>query len=154
MKPIAGLIALTLLTLAPAGAALALDYRVAAETDTGLGLIDADTVETVGANRRIQLTVVFPEQNGDPAEVGVATVLVDCKQDRYRMELVIGYDAELKEKSRDTAGGSWVDAKEGTPFYPAADFVCRGIALPKAESQDLKIIVDRYLLRAAGGQAI
>lgn len=154
MKTIVGLAALTLMTLAPAGAALTLDYRVAAETDLGLGLVDADAVEVVGTSRRIRLTVVFPEQNGDPAEVGVASVLIDCERDRYRMESVVGYDVNLKEKNRDAAGSTWVKADEGTPFFPASDFACRGIALPRAESQDLKTIVDRYLVRAAGGQDI
>lgn len=154
MKLIAGLIALTLLTLAPAGAALAIDYRVAAETDKGLGLVDADAVEAVGANRRIKLTVIFPEADGDPAEVGVVSVLIDCDQARYRMESMVGYDVDLKEKTRDSAGSEWVEAEEGTPFFPASDFACRGIALPRAESQDLKTIVDGYLRRAAGERAI
>lgn len=154
MKLIVGLTALTLLTLAPAGAAMAIDYRVAAETDTGLGLVDADAVEVVGSNRRIKLTVVFPRANGDPAEVGVASVLIDCDRARYRMESMVGYDLDLKEKARDSAGSDWVDAEEGTPFYPASDFACRGIALPRAESQDLKTIVDSYLRRAAGERAI
>lgn len=150
MKPIAGLVALTILTLAPAGAALAVDYRVAAETATGLGLVDADAVETVGTSRRIKLTVIFPEAGGEPAEVGVASVLIDCDRARYRMESVIGYDLDLKEKARDPSGSGWVEAEEGTPFYPASDFACRGIALPRAESQDLKTIVDGYLRRVAG----
>lgn len=152
MKTLAGLAALTLMTLAPAGAALAIDYRVTAETELGLGLIDIDSVETVGANRRMSLTVVFPEDGSDPAEVGVASVLVDCTGGRYRMESVIGYDTELKEKTRDAPGGSWIDLEQGTPIYPATAFVCRGIALPKAESQDLKTIVDSYLRRAAAGR--
>ena len=154
MKPIAGLIALTVLTLAPASAALALDYRVAAETDLGLGLVDADAVEVVGSSRRITLTVVFPAANGDPAEVGVASVLIDCERARYRMESMVGYDIDLKEKARDSAGSERVAAEEGTPFYPASDFACRGIALPRAESPDLKTIVDGYLRRAAGERAI
>lgn len=154
MKPITGFVALTLLTLAPAGAALAIDHRVAAETATGLGLVDADTVEVVGSNRRIKLTVIFPQANGDPAEVGVVSVLIDCDRARYRMESMVGYDLDLKETTRDTAGSAWVDAEEGTPFFPASDFACRGIALPRAESQDLKTIVDGYLRRAAGARAI
>ncbi|MBI5940753.1 MAG: hypothetical protein HY859_10040 [Caulobacterales bacterium] len=152
MKPITGLVALALVTLAPAGAALAIDYRVAAETNTGLGLVDADAVEVVGSSRRIKLTVIFPQAHGEPAEVGVASVLVDCDRARYRMESMIGYDVNLKEKTRDAAGSEWVDAEEGTPFFPASDFACRGIALPRAESQDLKTIVDRFLRRAAGGR--
>ncbi len=154
MKPIARLIVLTVLTLAPASAALALDYRVAAETDLGLGLVDADAVEVVGSSRRITLTVVFPAANGDPAEVGVASVLIDCERARYRMESMVGYDVDLKEKARDSAGSEWVDAERGTPFYPASDFACRGIALPRAESSDLKTIIDGYLRRAAGERAI
>lgn len=154
MKPIAGLFALTVLTLAPAAAALAIDYRVAAETYSGLGLIDADAVETVGSNRRIELTVIFPEANGEPAEVGVASVLIDCDRARYRMESVIGYDLDLKEKARDSSASGWVEAPEGTPFYPASEFACRGIALPRAESQDLKTIIDSYLRRTAGERTI
>lgn len=154
MPPFARLVLLSLAGLAPASGALALDYRIAAETNAGLGLIDADSVEVVGTTRRLQLTVIFPEQDGSPAEIGVASVIVDCKAPRYRIESMIGYDRELKEIYRQSQGDGWSEADEGTPFYPASDFVCRGKTLPSAESQDLKAVVDSYLRRAAGEQTI
>lgn len=154
MTSVSRRLALTLLCFTPVTTALALDYRVAAETRLGLGLVDADAVDVIGTTRRMTLTVVFPEQDGDPAEIGVASVLVDCEKARYRMESVIGYDTDLKEKYREDARGGWIAAEEGTPFFPASDFVCRGKALPPAESQDLKAIVDGYLRRAAGEHSI
>lgn len=39
-------------------------------------------------------------------------------------------------------------------IFPASDFACRGIALPRAESQDLMTIVDGGPRPAAGDRAI
>lgn len=150
MKLISSLTLLTLFAVAPANAALALDYRVAAELRSGMDLIDVDAVQDVGGNRRMLLTVIFPKDGDDPAEVGVASVLVDCGQTRYSLESLIGYDTDLKEKHRQDGDGTWITAEADTPIFPAIAFVCRGKALPKAESQDLKTIVDGYLRRAAG----
>ncbi len=145
---IAGALAMT-----PA-AALAVDYRVAAEDERGLGLIDADSVTVVGENRRAELTVIFHAQAGDPPEVVVNRVLIDCSRYRYRMETVVVFDADLKEVARETPDPKWHDAAPDSPFIPVADFACRGKALERPEGADLLAIVTSYLRRIASKREI
>jgi hypothetical protein len=153
MKRLVMFAAAAVLGMAPATAALALDYRVTAETDIGLGLLDADDVERIGDSRRIKLTVIFPRTDEDPAEVTVATILIDCDQPRYRMESVIAYDPEMREKGRETLTGGWQPARPESPFVSAAGFVCRGEPLERPESQELRVIIGNYLSRVAGEQS-
>lgn len=153
MRAVVGLLA-ALVLLLPPKAALALDYRVAGDNPMGLGLIDADTVTRDGSRRRFSLTVIFAEHDGEPSEIGVATVLIDCDRARYRIESVISYDLAMKETSRETSDGGWSIPEEGTPFFPASEFVCRGGALPRPDAQELKDIVAGFLLRQSGATSI
>ena len=70
MKPIAGLLALTLPTLAPAGAALVIDYRVAAETGTGLGLGRCGGGVAVLSGVRLRLPRNHPAAGGKSGSEG------------------------------------------------------------------------------------
>ena len=153
MRPVVGLL-IALFTLAPVSGALALDYRVTGDNEMGLGLIDADSVTAVGTKRRFALTVIFAQKDGRPADVGVASVLIDCDQDRYRIESVVSYDLDLKETARDPQASGWQIPDEDTPFFPAAAFVCRGGPLPKAEARELKDILAGFLLRRSGATSV
>jgi len=137
--------AIALFLALSASPALALDYRIAAENEKGLGLIDADSITTVGGNRRVKLTAVLPPAPGDEAVVMVAWVVLDCSASRYRIEELDIFDPSLKKIGHEKGGEGWSSANRSSPFTPSADFACRGIDLQRPATQDLKTLVDAYL---------
>lgn len=134
--------------------ALALDYRVAAENEKGLGLIDADSVSAVGENRRVRITAVLPPDAGDEAVVMVAWVMLDCSASRYRIEELDVFDLSLKKIGHEKGGEGWSTANRNSPFTPSADFACRGVDLQRPATQDLKTLVDAYLAGPSLGTPI
>jgi len=146
--------AITLFLALAASPALALDYRVAAENEKGLGLIDADSVTAVGENRRVRITAVLPPDAGDEAVVMVAWVMLDCSASRYRIEELDVYDLSLKKVGHEKGGEGWSTANRNSPFTPSADFACRGVDLQRPATQDLKTLVDAYLAGPSLGTPI
>ncbi|MFZ5669937.1 MAG: surface-adhesin E family protein [Pseudomonadota bacterium] len=157
MKPFAALAVAAGLALGHAGLAAAADYRVADDSDRGLGLVDADSIVAVGDARRLQFVAVLKDGDQDSFNVLVSRVLLDCAGARYRIEEVDVFDLEMNYLTRETGDPDqtrWSPALPDSPFTPTADFACRGKALPRPATQDLKTLANDYAERRRGQERV
>lgn len=155
MKPVAVLALAAAIALGLAGAAAAADYRVADDSERGLGLLDADSIVAVGDRRRVAFVAVLRDVDADSFSVLVSRVLLDCTASRYRIEEVEVFDLDMNYVTREAGGqdeNQWSTANAESPFTPTADYACRGKDLPRPAVQDLKTLARDYAARRRGEQ--
>lgn len=149
--PIRSTLALTAaLALSPL-AAHATDYRVMGEDERAISVIEAAIKTDSEGHRETVFFIAFSQPVNGPGSTQVvsSTILFDCLNARYKVGASSKFTADMTAIERGTVQYSWRDIVPDSPFSRAGAFACKGAALPKADSGEMKAVIARYLARQA-----
>jgi hypothetical protein len=144
-------LALALAVLATPVAALAGDYRVMGEDERAISFIESAIKTDSDGRKETVFFIAFAEPVGGATgpQVVSSAILFDCVANRYKIGEMSSFSAAMAPVQRSDTRYGWRDVVADSPFSRAAAYACQAVALPRADSAEVKTIVAGYLSRRA-----
>jgi hypothetical protein len=135
---------LALIAVLTAGPAAAADFRIFADGEEGLGVVDLDAITVQGGFQTFELVLIYGDA-GAPVQVAVMPMQLSCGRRQFRATgPAKGLDAQLQVRESHELPLAWQPV-EGTQMARVAAHICDGVPMPLAPGGSVREVMDRRL---------